>query len=425
VKHAILHPQRFLNGEVHDWYRIILGYSDHFVGGILDEFKLKGDAKVIDPFCGSGTTLVEAMKRGFSVTGIDANPSSCFAARVKTTWDIDPDVVRRSLPKLKAHYSRAIKVDRLELDPFFRYLEEFNYLKRWISRKPAKKIVALKRAIKALRIAQKYKDLLLLALLAETVSGSSNIKFGPELYCSKKRRLDSPVFSNFESRVRKMCNDLSLVIGTKFGNASVIRGDARSCGQYFGKKGQFSALISSPPYPTEHDYTRNSRLELALLGFVTDRATLRKIKFDMIRSHTKGIYKSDKDSMRVLENAEIQSLVRAIDKKAAFKTHGFARLYSKVLREYFGGLRRHFQSVKPLLIPGAMCAYVVGDQSSYLRIPIPTAKILRDIAVEAGFEHVETRRWRRRWSTSSNKFVAENVLILRVPATGRSKEGKR
>ena len=100
------------------------------------------------------------------------------------------------------------------------------------------------------------------------------------------------------------------------------------------------------------------------------------------------------------------------------KTHGFARLYSKVLCEYFGGLRRHFISVKPLLTPGAMCAYVIGDQSSYLQIPIPTAKIMRDIAVEAGFEHIETRRWRRRWSTSSNESVAENVLILRVPAKG-------
>ena len=82
------------------------------------------------------------------------------------------------------------------------------------------------------------------------------------------------------------------------------------------EKRQFSALICSPPYPTEHDYTRNCRLELALLGFVIDRATLRKIKFDMIRSHTKGIYATDKDSMQVLGNAEIQSLVNRIRQKS-------------------------------------------------------------------------------------------------------------
>ena len=95
---AKLHPQRFLNGEVHDWYRIILGYSDHLVGGLLDEFHLDPKASVLDPFCGSGTTLVEGMKRGLRVTGLDANPSSCFAARVKTDWSVDPERLRALLP---------------------------------------------------------------------------------------------------------------------------------------------------------------------------------------------------------------------------------------------------------------------------------------------------------------------------------------
>lgn len=409
---AKLHPQRFLNGEVHDWYRIILGYSDHLVGGLLDEFKLEPNDRVLDPFCGSGTTLVEGMKRGLRVTGLDANPSSCFAARVKTNWSIEPEELRSLLPNLHQAYQQKMGAADYEADPFYRYLSDSGYLRRWLSLKPARKVVALRRSIRGTRVPQDYKDALMLALTAETVDGSSNVKFGPELYCGKPRH-DSSVFSQFEARVKKMCNDLILVNGTDHGSACVLQGDSRDCGDYMNRRHKFAALICSPPYPTEHDYTRNSRLELALLGYVEDRDSLRAIKKQMVRSHTKGIYAGDTDSSLVKGHQRIQELVAEIDKEAKTKTHGFARLYSRVWCEYFGGIKRHFTSVLPLMLPGAMCAYVVGDQSSYLRVHIPTAEILAGIAVECGFEHVETRRWRIRWSTTMSRNISENILILR------------
>ncbi|MGA7218116.1 MAG: hypothetical protein WBX38_07370 [Candidatus Sulfotelmatobacter sp.] len=411
---AKLHPQRFLNGEVHDWYRIILGYSDHLVGGLLDEFSLKPKDRVFDPFCGSGTTLVEGMKRGLAVTGLDANPSSCFAARVKTNWNVDPEALRDLLPPLLKAYQKELRREDCITDPFYTYLDAFGYLRSWVSIKPARKLVALKRSIRGLRAPKNCKDALTLALVAETVGGSSNVKFGPELYCGKRKR-DCAVFSQFETRVRKMCNDLTLVCGTKYGTATVLQGDARDCGLYIGPEQRFSALISSPPYPAEHDYTRNSRLELALLGFVTDRETLRTIKGTMIRSHTKGIYVKDNDAVLMADHKQIQALVVAIDERALTKTYGFARLYSRVLCEYFGGLKRHFRSVFPLMWPGSMCAYVVGDQTSYLQVHIPTAELLADIAKDCGFEHVTTRRWRTRWSTTLSRHVAENILLLKVP----------
>jgi hypothetical protein len=411
---AKLHPQRFLNGEVHDWYRIVLGYSDHLVGGLLDEFRLAPNDRVLDPFCGSGTTLVEGMKRGLRVTGLDANPSSCFAARVKTNWTVDPETLRSLLPNLHEAYRQKLKAKDHKEDHFYRYLSDTGYLRRWMSLKPARKIVALRRSIKGIRTPQAYKDALMLALAAETVDGSSNVRFGPELYCGKPKR-DSAVFSQFETRVKKMCNDLILVNGTDHGVASVTQGDSRECGSYTGRRQRFEALICSPPYPTEHDYTRNSRLELALLGYVEDRITLRVIKRQMIRSHTKGIYSGDTDAALVKDHQRIQELAAEIDKRALTKTHGFARLYSRVLCEYFGGLKRHFKSVLPLMMPGAMCAYVVGDQSSYLQVHIPTAELLADIAVDCGFEHVETRQWRIRWSTTMSRNIVENILLLRAP----------
>ena len=119
-------------------------------------------------------------------------------------------------------------------------------------------------------------------------------------------------------------------------------------------------------YPTEHDYTRNSRLELALQAQATNIESLRLIKRQIIRSHTKNIYKADDDAALVASIPEIQRIATRLDRKSARSGSGFVKYHPFVVREYFGGMYRHFQSVVPLLKEGANCAYVVGDQCSYL-----------------------------------------------------------
>jgi hypothetical protein len=199
------------------------------------------------------------------------------------------------------------------------------------------------------------------------------------------------------------------------GNATILQGDSRQRRTFASicKRKSISAVICSPPYPTEHDYTRNSRLELAFLEEVLDLQSLRSIKKAMIRSHTKGIYAGDDDGSWVKGNKLIDEVVAAIEPLVEGKSYGFAKLYPKVVREYFGGMKKHLKNLKPFLSPGANCAYVVGDQSSYLQVPIPTATILSRIAEEVGFETVEVKHWRNRWSTTTSREVHENILILK------------
>ena len=98
--------QTILNGEVHNWYRLRLGYSDHLVADLLEDFGLKAKDRVLDPFCGSGTSLVECMKKGIDSTGIDANPASCFAATVKTNWLLRPETVLSLLDEVETSFER-------------------------------------------------------------------------------------------------------------------------------------------------------------------------------------------------------------------------------------------------------------------------------------------------------------------------------
>ncbi len=58
----------------HDWYRFVLSFPPHLVRSYLDRFGANAHQRVLDPFCGTGTTLVECKKRGISSVGIDSNP---------------------------------------------------------------------------------------------------------------------------------------------------------------------------------------------------------------------------------------------------------------------------------------------------------------------------------------------------------------
>ena len=408
--------QKNLNGEVHEWYRIVLGYPDRLVTELLTRFSVKPGDLVLDPFCGSGTTLVECMKVGINSIGIDANPSSCFSARVKTNWHLNPD----RLFDLTREVERAVprylnRLTAYKSDPTYKYLDQTGMLARkWISRRPLRKAIAIKKSIERLHTSSAYRDAMMLALISEVVHGASNVKFGPELYCSRVKR-DAKVLAGFKSRISTMLNDLRVVSKVSFGSARVFRGDSRKVSTFSQacRKASIASVICSPPYPTEHDYTRNSRLELAFLEEVVDLESLRAIKKAMIRSHTKGIYAGDDDESLVENNSRIDRLVSALEPKIQTKTYGFARLYPKVLREYFGGMKRHFKSIKPFLVPGANCAYVVGDQSSYLQVHVPTATILSHIAEEIGFQTVEIKHWRSRWSTTTSREVHEHILILK------------
>ncbi len=256
------------------------------------------------------------------------------------------------------------------------------------------------------------------ALASVLVSHFANVKFGPEIYCVKPK-VDVGSADIYGAKLSEIHLDLlSISSLSHLPPPTVIEGDSRSCGELLrqNRVGKVDFVITSPPYPTEHDYTRNTRLELTLLGYVSDTRTLREIKKKMVRSHSKGIYAEDSDGALVADIPEIRRVTAELERKVKDKTYGFAKLYPRIIEEYFGGMYRHLRSLSGILEKGARCAYVVGDQKTYLQTYTPTAEILRRIAdlPEINLKSVEIEPWRfRRGTTGSKTRIQEKVLILR------------
>jgi hypothetical protein len=138
------------------------------------------------------------------------------------------------------------------------------------------------------------------------------------------------------------------------------------------------------------------------------------IKKAMIRSHTKNIYVGDMDYDHAKHHTSINRLVARLRREVG-DTHGFVGYYPDVVAQYFGGMKKHLSDMKRLLVPGARCAYVVGDQSSYCGIHIPTAKLLGILLDSLGFVDIEIVKWRGRWASATSAMVDENILLFAVP----------
>lgn len=422
---------RFRDPTIHDWYLSVMAFPDHVVDTILDHFDPPPNASFADPHCGAGTSLIQAQRRGLKCFGIDANPSSVLASTVKTEWSVDRGQISQKVDELESHakdHSPLSGAAALELqdDPILYYLRASGMIQRgWIQDDVAADLVALKRWMDVSIADPKIRRFFLLGLMAAVVKDLSNVRFGPELYCVPAKRPSPKVGPTVVARIRSMMRDLEASFPEGCQTPARVRlGDSRD-GRTIGRIGWGAKpcyVVTSPPYPAEHDYTRNARLELVFTEAVDSLASLRAIKKKMLRSHSKGIYIGDRDADLVRDVPSVTRIQLQILHNAGQRRRGFIGQYPKVIGNYFGGMLRHLRAMARYLPRESKLAYVVGDQASYLGVYVPTAEILTEIinAKEPGLDVTEVIRWRQRRSTSTSTRLWEHVMFMSV--NGKSRE---
>lgn len=410
--------------KFHDWYRFVLSFPPHLVRNYLNDFKLNKNHKVLDPFCGTGTTIVECKLKGINGIGVEATPFSHFASSVKTDWSIDTDKFQKDSKRIA-----DLVINDLEkqgIDDNVNFDGDIEKLSLISLNKDSQKLL-IKNSISPLPL---YKSLLLLdyikkeadnsyckhALLAlanALVFSISNLHFGPEVGV-RKIKSDSPVVNLWLSQVSKMINDIKISSMQKWPDSKVILGDSRNISSII-EPNSIDGVITSPPYPNEKDYTRTTRLESVVLGFIKDLNDLRLFKKTLVRSNTRNVYKGDDDNIWIDKNESINRIAEKIENRRIElgKNSGFERLYSTVTRQYFGGMTKHLAELRNVLKPGAKLAYVVGDQASYLRVMIKTGNLLSEIAQSLGYDLIRIDLFRKRHATATRSELREEVVVLR------------
>ena len=267
------------NGDraFHDWYRFVLSYPPHLVRDYIADFGVDSSRTILDPFCGTGTTLVEAKKNGIHSIGLEANPFAHFASSVKVNWDINGDnlyscskeIAESALNILIAQgiedfSTPKIPIDRIHIKTLDAEANKL-LITNSISPLPLHKSLVLLDCINKCK-AEPYYQHMLLAFADALVFKISNLHFGPEVGVGHLKN-DVPVIHTWLNEIENLVGDLKSVSEKVVGQSEVYLADSRQISKLIPAD-SIDAIITSPPYPNEKDYTRTTRLESVVLGFI-------------------------------------------------------------------------------------------------------------------------------------------------------------
>jgi len=223
---------------VYNWFYYKEGFAKQLVEKLIEMFGLKEGDMVLDPFCGSGTTLVACKQAGINSAGTDVLPTAVFAASVKAA-NYNPEKLRE---EAKVLFRRK-----------FRKLEwEFPKIMRAMINKYALDDIAFfSSSIDGLE----NKDFFTLALLNASIKVSYAWKDGGVIKIRKHPV--PPLRKLFQRVVYRMIKDIE---DSEPAHAAVVvmQGDARKLNL---DDGSVDAVITSPPYLNNIDYTKLYAIE--------------------------------------------------------------------------------------------------------------------------------------------------------------------
>ena len=398
------------NQRVLDWYIMPEAYSAPLVSDAIHEFGVPKGGTVLDPFCGTGTTLVAAKLEGRNAVGIEVNPFLCMASRVKVREHFNLPLLRTEAERLVGAARLVLRaVDDGKMDHLAAKFPDMPRFERWIARRVALKVLALRDLIDE-HMSTQNREIGLLALAA-ILRGASNMKLSPHAFGSRVVKHDAPVLTLFEGRLAKMLDDIQwLQEQPGLGDARVILGDVRKAGDLQDKLPPAHLAITSPPYLNNLDYTMQTRLELFFLGFVDSMEDLKGLRKRMMICDAKATYKDVEDWRRVEEVESVASVAKALDDKLGDRNWGWD--YGLMTRQYFGGLLRSLEAVRPLLAPGAPFVLIIGE-SAHSGIMVKVPDITAELGQLAGYEALEVRVLRTRRSASHGFELKESAVILK------------
>ena len=347
---------------------------------------------VVDPFCGSGTTLVEAGRLGLNAFGLDMNPLSVLLSNGKCqALDLDGKALDAACGDLEAALD-AVRTDGLEnLDAGDR-----EYLARWFDAPALADLGDILAAIDTTRD-EAARSLQRMAL-SNVLRAASHQK--PDDL--RVRRRSNPMAAGavqqlLLTEMRRSAESLRRFRQAEpqagAGRRHAQIGDARNLAHVFpGLAGQVDAIVTSPPYATALPYLDTDRLSLVALGLLPRRQhrdqDLKMIGNREISERQRKALWADYERAKPTLPDETQALLDDIEARNQRGAAGFRRRNTgALLAQYFLDMRSALTQMRTVLKPGAPAYIVIGRNRTTadgLEIQIETERHLSLLGEDVG-----------------------------------------
>lgn len=370
----------------HRWIRYREGYSGELVKEMLKRFPVNQLDFVVDPMCGSGSTIVACNELGLSSLGLDVNPYAVLSTIVKGfSFNSQRIQELKNLAKEIISVAQYIEYAPSEYDlDVSKYFDEENY----------RQVLSIKTSIKNLCKEVDY-DFFFLAILAVIEDCSNRKKDGNGLATRKSKV--SNCYDIFEIQVEKMLDDFKNHPFPKTGKSNAILMSAKDLDAQEVKAStngrEVGAIIFSPPYANSFDYFESYKMEL-IFGEWARFSEIHEKRNLLIRNFRLGYGKELSSDIPVVELLckELWKKIPEKEKRTGTRD-GRTRMVPNMLRAYFDDMRDVIKKGMELLKEGSHM-HIVVDQSAYVGVAIPTDTIFAYIANDLGHEVVEILKCR-------------------------------
>lgn len=381
----------------HGWLRLTPAYSLKIVEELMAQ--QGGTRRVLDPFCGTGTTTLCASYHGHTCTTIDINPFLVWLARVKTECYTSQQIEAARDASLQALHLVAKRVIAPAPVPSLSNIE------RWWDAESIEFLCLLRAAIDQVATPKSAVHNLLLVAFCRTLIKQSNAAFNHQSLSFKKNEKLATLFptdptADFEADTRFV---LDGACENPTGSVSVIRADARCLQNSLSES--FEVVITSPPYANRISYIRELRPYMYWLGFLENGKEAGELDWQAIGG-TWGVATSRlanwERSEERFDSPQLTNLVQAI----ASKANKNGRLLANYVMKYFDDMWAHFGGLPHILSHGAEVYYIVGNSTFYGTL-IPTEQLYAEMLSRLGFAQVKWQPLRKR---NSKKELVEFVV---------------
>ena len=396
---------------VHRWFRYSAGFAAGWVQSVLREMRLSQDNLVLDPFVGSGTTLLSADATRVRSIGIEAHPFVARICQAKMYWSADSNEFAK---RAKLILERAVSSS----------MDSSQYpelITRCYSASALNQLDRLKLMWNASADGTAASELVWLAITA-ILRPTSSVGTAQWQYIlpNKKKKQTLEPFEAFLSQIRIMEEDMMQAQEEQdFSFAQVLSADARRCDQI--ENSSVDVVITSPPYANNYDYADATRFEMSFWGEVKSWGDLHDaVRKNLIISSSQhaSIERVDLDEVLAREivapiRNDLQEVCRRLSAERLL--HGGKKHYHTMIPSYFADLGEIWNELRRVCKKTAIAHFVIGDSAPY-GVYIPVHDWLGQLALASGFNSYSFTKLRDRnikWKNRKHRVpLQEGILTV-------------
>lgn len=397
-------------------------FNPQIVRAILNILNMPAGSRVLDPFGGSGTSLLECVHLGMDAIGTDINPLAVFIANAKLT------AISTPAASLRDDLAQIIKrTNSISLSKDRKSSARDEYMLAWFPTQIYDDIERLRLAIEEIGQPTSAPMLVIASNLLREYSYQD-----PNDLRIRRRKSPlpaKPFIKAYEEAASQFIDKLAEaqehVDASKSTSRAILTDSRNVTLESLGTAEKFDCALTSPPYATALPYIDTQRLSLVWLSLIPPSEIL-PLEARLIGSReVRG--KQSKLALleQLMENnaclPEAQANYCLMLQNALGRDDGFRRqAVPLLLYRYFAGMAQVFTALRPLMRARAPFALIVGGNHTVLngkRYDINTPQHLAEIASSCGWTHMETvplQTYQRYGYHMENAVTTEAMVIVRA-----------